>query len=658
MPQLSAFGYGVPKDPTKQLVTSGPQFEAMVRQLEGKAVRVFDHETTGTAWYKHARSCGLGLGCFNDHGEMQSWYVPYRHNTGEHQLDIGTISPAIQQLFADPYVTWVAHNFKFDEHFNRKEGWFINGRRYCTQMGARLWNENDPLKLKHRAVSDLARPYADEWEKKVDIELNRLARERGLGKKAYLYQYGYSEVQIDLLGYYGCYDIDFTGSLYGLYEGWGLSSNFSGIWNTEMEMLEVLCDIEEWGLPVNVVYLEKLRDVLTQRMQVLKHTAHQHLGGHMFDLGNDDQLREFLYEKLRLPWAKKTPKGDKLSVDAEVLGWFIDRHPVMPIIKEYRDAKKIVTTWTDSILEKLDEHHILHGSLKSDGTTTGRLSSGEPNLQNFAHDDDIRAMNYSGKLVEDGGIDPWSIRRAFVMRPGMVRLYYDYSQIELRMIAFYTGDPIMVQTYIEDGDIHARTQQEIGVVLGMGPIKRRPAKVINFGLSYGLSATGLSRQAKIPEGDARKFMNAFLSRYIQVVQYREWFWHKARQQGCQFTNIYGRPRRLPHLALPKEDKEDRWRRKRAERQSFGSLIQGTAADLMKRKMVALHKWIKAYNLPMRLCGNVHDEAWLDCPQAYVRHINKPVRDIMEDAAYFAPIPIVVDGKISTINWCEQEKLAA
>lgn len=662
MPQLSAFGYGVPDDPLKQLVTTGGQFEAMIRQLESKPLRIFDHETSGTAWYKHSRSCGLALGCHNDRGQVQSWYVPYRHDTGESQLDIERISPTIQRLFADPYATWVAHNFKFDEHFNRKEGWFINGQRYCTQMGARLWNENDPLALKHRAVSDLARPYADEWDEKVQGEVVRLGKSRGLRKKAYLYGYGYSEIQVDLLGHYACYDIDFTAGLHGLYEGWGLSSNFSRIWNTEMQMLEVLCDIEEWGLPVDVPYLEQLRTVLLQRMERLNYLAAQHLGLHMFDLGNDDQLREFLYEKLRLPWAKKTKGGDKLSVDQEVLGWFLDRHPVMPIIKEYREAQKIVTTWTTSILEMLDANHILHGQFKSDGTTTGRLSSGGGvNLQNFAHDDDDRSE-------ANQGVDPWSIRRAFVMREvqrqgasmreRLVRLYYDYSQVELRMIAWYTGDPIMVQTYIEDGDIHLRTQHEIGQVLGRGPIKRRPAKVINFGLSYGLSAIGLSRQAKISESDANKFMNAFLNRYFQVVKYREWFWHRCRAQGCQFTNYYGRPRRLPELALSKEHKETRWRRRSAERRSFGSLIQGTAADLMKESMVRLHSWIKANNLPLWLAGNEHDSVWIDGPKALVREVDPQIRAIMQDAPQFAPIPIVVDGQISETNWCEKRELKA
>ncbi len=651
MPQLSAFGYGVPKDPLKQLVTTGEQFEAMIRQLEGKPVRIFDHETTGTAWYKHSVSCGLGLGCFNDRGQVQAWYVPYRHNTGDVQLDIERISPAIQQQFADPYVTWVAHNFKFDEHFNRKEGWFINGKRYCTQMGARLWNENEKLALKNRAQSDLGRPYPDEWEKKVEAEIARLAKERGLGKVAYKYDHGYSEVQTDLLGYYGCFDIDFTGGLYGLYEGWGLSTNFPHIWTTEMQMLEVLCDMEEWGLPVDVLYLEQLREVLLARMQVLENMAKQHLGHHMFDLGNDDQLRDFLFQKLRLPWSKKTKSGDKLSVDQEVLGWFSDRHPVMPIIKEYRDAKKIVTTWTGSILEKLDANHILHCSLKSDGTNTGRLSSGEPNMQNFIIDDDDRAE-------ANEGVDPWSIRRAFVMRPEMPRLYYDYSQIELRMIAWYTGDPIMMQTYIEGGDIHERTMHEIGAVLGGEPIKRRPAKVINFGISYCMSAVGLSRNAKITEAEAHKFMNAFFSRYFQVVKYREWFWHQARLQGCQFTSIYGRPRRLPDLALSKDQRETRWRRKRAERQAFGSLIQGTAADLMKVSMVRLHQWIKAESLPLRLCGNVHDEVWIDGPKQLVPEVDPTVRAIMQDAKQFAPIPIVVDGQISEVNWCEKEALAA
>ncbi len=650
--QTTAFGYPVPQDPRKELVTTGDQFERMYRQLEATKLRCFDHETSGLSWWQHAESCGIAFSCLDDHGIM-SWYVPYRHATGERQLELPRIAPSIQRLFADPFADWTAHNLKFDEHMNRREGWHIAGKRYCTQMAARLYDENRLIALKYRAATDLGILNAHTWEDKLEAEVVRLSKLRRMGKKLYKARFGYSEIPIDLAGYYACHDVDYAMQLRLFYERWGLSSHYERIWTTEMQLIEVLCDMEEWGMPIDVPYLQQLGVVLDQRMAQLEQQLWA-LGIDRFELGSDDQLRRFLYgydRSLRLPITKKTRSGAP-SVEGEVIELFREAHPSMALIIEWRNAAKIRNTWTDSILEKLDANHILHGQLRSDGTNTGRLASSGPNLHNFAHDDDDRALLYSGKTVEDGGVDPWSIRRAFVMRPGMPRLYFDYSQIELRMIAWYTRDPIMVETYLQGGDIHERTQHEIGAMLGTAPIKRRPAKVINFGISYCMGEKGLSRQAKIPIQLAKRFMSAFLSRYPQVVKYRQSFWHQCRLQGNQFTNIFGRRRWLPNLS-----NGEQWQINRAERQAFGSLIQGTAAELNKESLVRLHQWIRSEGLPIRLVSTVHDDIWLDCPQELVAYAHPRIKQIMEHYPEFAPIPTPVDGQYSTTNWAEKADLA-
>ncbi len=654
MPQLSAFPYPVPQDPRKILVTTGEQFEHMIRYLEAHPVRVFDHETSGLAWWQHAESCGMGFGCMDGRGPTpMSWYVPYRHNTGEAQLALERISPAIERMFADPYVTWIAHNFQFDEHFNRKEGWHIAGKRYCTMMAARLFDENRPLKLKFRAEHDLGRIDAGDWEDKLEGEIARLCKQRGMGKKAYKALYGYSETPIHLAGYYGCHDVDFTGGLYQMYEGWGLSSYFARIWGTEMELLEVLCDMEEWGMPIDREYLGRLGEILGVRMKQLEDEAARMLGAAVFDMGSDERLRDFLYKTMRLPWIKRTKKGNKLSVDGEVLEYFKDVHPIMPIIIEYREAAKIKSTWTNSIIEKLDSNDILHGQLNSGGTATGRMSSSGPNLQNFIHDNNDRAMAHSGKKLEEGGVDPWSIRRAFLMRPGMERGYFDYGQIELRVIAYYSRDPVMVDTFLSGGDIHKTTQKEIGDLLGTEPIARRPAKIINFGISYCMTAMGLARQAGIPEDQAEVFMNAFLKKYSRVVKYRDWFWYNTRFQGCQFTNLWGRPRRLPNLMS-----DIGWECRRAQRQAFASLIQSTAAEIMKETLVRLHKWRKSNDSGARQASVVHDDDWIDFPEGTAKRWAPEVKAIMEDYTELAPIPVVVDAQYSPANttWCEKQDL--
>ncbi len=655
MPQLSAFRYPVPQDPRKILVTTGDQFEQMMRYLQAHPVRIFDHETSGLAWWQHSESCGLGLGCIDGRGPTpMSWYVPYRHNTGEPQLDLETIRPAFKNLFADSYATWIAHNFQFDEHMNRKEGWYIAGKRYCTMMAARLMDENRPVALKYRAENDLGRIDAKEWEGKLNAEIARLCKQRGMGKKAYLALKGYSEVPIDLAGFYGCHDVDFAGSLYQLYEAWGLSSHFARVWNTEMELLEVLCDMEEWGMPIDQEYLGRLGETLGVRMKQLEDEAARLLGSHVFDMGTDERVREFLYKTLRLPWIKYTEKGSKLSVDSEVLTHFKDVHPLIPLIMEYREASKIKSTWTDSIIDKLDAYGILHGQLNSGGTNTGRMSSKGPNLQNFAHDSDDRAMAHSGKKIEDGGIDPWSIRRAFTMRPGMERGSFDYSQIELRVIAYYSRDPVMVETFQSGGDIHRRTQKEIGAMIGDGsPIPRRPAKVVNFGISYGLTEKGLARQGGISQENADLFYGIFRQRYSRVFKYQEWFWYNTRFHGCQFTNFYGRPRRVPDLMA-----HEAWKCRRAQRQAFATLIQGSAAEVMKETLVRLHKWIKASGCGARLASVVHDDAWIDFPAGTIQRWIPEVKSIMENYPVLDPIPVVVDTQYSPANttWCDKQDL--
>lgn len=656
MYQQAAFAYDVPWDDRKTLVTTGEQFESMLRQLHEQPLRIFDHETSGLEWWKHAQSCGLGLGIFDSQG-VRSWYVPYRHLTGEQQLDINRISPAIRQLFSEQHVTWIAHHLKFDEHFNRKEGWFIAGKRYCTQMGARLYNENLPIALKKRAQLDLKLHWAGDWEKRLDAEINRLTKARRMGKREYLKQFGYAETPIDLCGFYACYDVDFTGQLHTLYELRGqISSRYPRIWQNEMELLEALCDMEEYGAPVDVPYLEQLRQNLTEHTENLWRDLAQMLQWSMFNIGSDKELQAFLYERLRIPVTRRTKKGNNPSVENELLEEVAHIHPAIPLIIDWRVAEKIRTTWTDSILDKLDSNHVLHGQLQNDGTNTGRLSSNSPNLQNFVSDNDDRAVRFSGRKLEDGGIDPWSVRRAFVCKKTadgrtMPRLLFDYSQIELRCIAHYTKDPIMVETYLEGGDIHARTQCEVGSLLTGEPVPRRLAKIVAFGLSYCMTAAGLSRQSGMGMGESEQFLDAFFQRYRGVATYRDVFWAKVRSQRNQFTNMFGRPRRVPGLTSTVG-----WQRRRAERQAFGTLIQGTAAQLTKEGIVRIHKWLQQSGIDAHLVSTVHDEVWLDTDPSCLTVVVPKVKQLMEDFPEFHPIPIVVDGQYTVTNWAEKQDL--
>jgi len=372
------------------------------------------------------------------------------------------------------------------------------------------------------------------------------------------------------------------------------------------------------------------------------------LGGRRIHLGSDDEVRQLLLG-LGCQLTKRT-RAKALSVDREVLDFFSDHHPVIPLLKEWREAEKIRSTYTNSILIRLDSKNILHADFQQVGTNTGRLSCREPNFQNQPNDSDERAIKFSGKKLEHGGYDPWSVRRAFGTRgKGWVRQYWDYSQIELRVLAYYSRDPVMVDAYLNGEDIHSRTSQEVFETTEKS--MRRVAKIINFGLSYCMTDVGLSRQAKIPKEDAVKFLAKFFQRYAGVATFREVFWNQVRRDKGMFQNIFGRPRRVPGILSP-----DKWERLTAERQAIATLIQGTAAELTKESIVRVHRFFKEEKLPAYLSNTVHDEIQVDCHTDVLEVVAKGMKKRMEDFEEFKPIPIIVDGDYTVQSWADKKGL--
>jgi DNA polymerase-1 len=632
------------------VVRDGETFERAIRELQDQPALTFDFETSGLAWYRHARACGIALGCWHQDGRIQNYYVPFRHQTGEQQLDINLIGPALKGLLERPTLK-VGHHLKFDYHIAWCEGWYPQGPRYDVMIGAQFYDENRLLALKERAITDLGISTAGYWEGEVDKEIVRLAKQHRLGKDAYRSRYGYAQVPVELCGIYACHDVEFATLLWGFYERNKVSTNYPRVFQTEQDLVEVLVELEHTGIPVDTHYMVGLRDRVSKARDELGQQVEHWLMPHRVDIASDDELRRYLTGVLRLPLHKFT-KTKKLSVDREALEEFKDVSPVIPLIMEWRDANKIATTYTGSILDRVDTEKMLHCNLKQVGTNTGRLACADPNLQNLPTDDDERTLKLIGVSLKDGGIDPWSVKRGFQVPNGMVRLFADYSQIELRVLAYYTGDPIMHDVYRTGGDIHERTSLEVFGKSGLNDDSiRRPAKVINFGLSYCLSAKGLARQAKMSIDKAEAFMDRFFQRYAGIAKYRPYFWNECRRHGNQFVNRFGRPRRVWNLTAPEE-----FDRARAERQAIGSLVQGTAAELTKESMVRIHRWIKANNITAYMRLTVHDEIQVDVPIESWKRVAKAVKALMEDYPEFAPIPIVVDIAMSTTTWAEKKKI--
>ena len=480
--QLKAFDpYDLPDDPQRAVVVEPAQFERLMSFLRTRPWVIIDYETSGLAWYRDARSCGIALGAWDDQGRLWSSYVPYRHQTGEPQLSFEQVGPAIGELLADERVGKVAHNIKFEDHFSRVEGWQLRGPRYDTMVAARLWDENRSAKLKERAASDLGwGEEAHRGERVMGQCVQEQARGRRMGISEYLGRYGYSEVRTGVCGYYACGDILQTGGLHSLYESHGLSGYYSRIWPTEMGLTRILCDMEVHGMLVDVKYLEGLQVELHVGLDDVRTKLRNALGASMFNPASDAEVLFYCTNVLGLPLTRRTKKG-QLAVDRESLEPFVSQSPVIRWILDWRDLDKLLGTYVLGIIDRADADHYVHGDLQSVGTNTGRLSCRSPNLQNFPSDDDERAQERTGKPLKEGGVDPWSIRRAFPVPAGMTRLFADYSQVELRVLAKYSMDPIMVDAYLKDEDIHDRTALEVGKLLGQ-KVPRRVAKVVNFGL--------------------------------------------------------------------------------------------------------------------------------------------------------------------------------
>ena len=493
MTQEVLFADPIPSVPGKTMVTNSAAFEKMMQFLAARPAIAFDFETTGLDHFQNAQACGLGLGALDEAGRVRAYYVPFRHTGGKvAQLALDQIAPAIKALLGDRNTLKIAHNIKFDEHVARREGWPVLGPRYDTMIAAHFFDENRSAALKNRAMEDLGIQAAGEYEGLVNGRIYQLAKSKKLSPTNYKAAVGYSEVPLDVLGIYACFDIDFTLQLHQKYEAAGVAARCGQVWQTEMDLTRVIGDMEAWGLLVDRPYLEGLRETLLAERERLEKAMEHALGGRGFNYASDDETRDFLVSRLKLQLTKKTERG-QFSVDASVIRECAEAHPVLVTLAAWREVDKLANTYTTSILSRADAGDIVHPDFRQVGTKTGRLSCSKPNFQNFPTDDNDRAKACGGADLEHGGIDPWSIRRAFTNRgPGWVRLFWDYSQIELRVLAYYSRDPIMVQAYLSGADIHARTSQE--VFGNTEKSNRRLAKVINFGTCIAGGQRVLTKQ--------------------------------------------------------------------------------------------------------------------------------------------------------------------
>jgi DNA polymerase-1 len=385
----------------------------------------------------------------------------------------------------------------------------------------------------------------------------------------------------------------------------------------ELPLVPVLARMEHAGIGVDRAYLEDLGSDLREKISSLEATIHE-LAGEPFNVNSTDQLRLILFEHLQLPVLKKTSTG-KPSTDASVLKKL--DHPLVEALLEYREFEKLRSTYIDGYLPLIDGDGRIRTRFNQMAATTGRLSSDRPNLQN------IPVRSESGM----------TIRKAFIAGVGQMFLVADYSQIELRVLAHMSGDPFLIDAFTNNMDIHAATAARVwGVATSeVTSEQRNRAKMINFGLLYGMEAFGLADRLGISRSEAQEHMDAYFDQFVDVKEYMSALVTKARNQGYT-TTLFGRRRYLPEL------KSDNFRiRQMGERMALNAPVQGTSADIIKKAMIDLDAGLREGGMASTLILQIHDELILECPDDELDIAEKLVVETMEGVVGL-DVPLRVD----------------
>ncbi|MCS7066042.1 MAG: DNA polymerase I, partial [Fimbriimonadales bacterium] len=398
----------------------------------------------------------------------------------------------------------------------------------------------------------------------------------------------------------------------------------------EMPLVPVLVDMEWHGIRIDGPYLQELSTRLQAQTEAIEREIHA-LAGEVFNVGSPKQLGPVLFEKLKLPVIKKTKTG--YSTDAEVLQTLLDQHPIIRKIIEHRELSKLRSTYAEALPKLVNPlTGRIHTKLNQTVTATGRLSSSEPNLQNIP----IR--------TEVGR----EIRRAFIADPGYRLLSLDYSQIELRILAHMSGDPMLTHAFEQGEDIHTATA---AILFGVAPTQvdremRRKAKTVNYAVLYGMSDYGLSQELGISVGEARGIIEQYFQRFPQIRAFTQQILEEARQKGYVRT-LLGRKRYLPEL-----HSANRNERMAAERAAINMPFQGTAADIMKLAMIRVWRRLPEIEPQARMLLQVHDELLLETPLNDVAGIATAIAHEMEQA-YTLRVPLTVEAKVGD-NWRDME----
>ncbi|MGY6031793.1 DNA polymerase I [Phytobacter sp. AG2a] len=543
-------------------------------------------------------------------------YVPVAHNymDAPEQISCDRALELLKPLLEDEKALKVGQNLKFDRGILQNYGIELRGIAFDTMLESYIL---DSVAGRHDMDS-----LSDRWLKHKTITFEEIA---GKGKN----QLTFNQIDLEQAGRYAAEDADVTLQLH--LKMWPELQKHAGPLNVfqhiEMPLVPVLSRIERNGVNIDPAVLRKHSAEIALRLTELEKKAHE-IAGEPFNLASTKQLQTILFEKQGIKPLKKTPGGAP-STSEEVLEELALDYPLPKVILEHRGLSKLKSTYTDKLPLMISEKTgRVHTSYHQAVTATGRLSSTDPNLQN------IPVRNEEGRRI----------RQAFIAPKDYVIVSADYSQIELRIMAHLSRDKGLLSAFAEGKDIHRATAAEVFSMPleSVTNEQRRSAKAINFGLIYGMSAFGLSRQLNIPRKESQKYMDLYFERYPGVMDYMERTRAQAKEQGYVET-LEGR-----RLYLPDIKSSNGARRAGAERAAINAPMQGTAADIIKRAMIAVDAWLESEKPRVKMIMQVHDELVFEVHQDDVDAVSKKIHELMESSTTL-DVPLLVEVG-SGQNW--------
>ena len=589
-----------------------PAFDAWLARISAAELTAFDTETTSLDPMA-ARLVGMSFATVA--GEAAYLPLAHRGTDAPAQLPVDEVLARLRPWLESAAHAKLGQNLKYDAHVLANHGLTLRGIAHDTLLESYVL-ESD----RTHDMDSLAKRH---------LGLKTLAYTEVCGKGAK--QIGFDEVAVDRATEYAAEDADITLRLHRhLWPQLEAEPRLAALYREiELPAMAVLLEMERNGVLIDAFLLAQHSEELGRRLHALEREAHE-LAGQPFNLGSPKQLGEILFGKLGLPVVKKTATGQP-STDEDVLTQLAEDYPLPKLLLEHRGLAKLKSTYSDKLPRMVNPRTgRVHTSFSQATAVTGRLSSSEPNLQN------IPIRTPEGRRI----------RAAFIAPRDHLIVSADYSQIELRIMAHLSGDARLLEAFAHGEDVHRATA---GEVFGVPPAEvsseqRRYAKVINFGLIYGMSAHGLAKNLGIERAAAQSWIDRYFARYPGVADYMERTRAEAREQGFVET-VFGRRLHLPDIRA-----QQAGRRQAAERAAINAPMQGTAADLIKKAMIAVSAWLKYAELKSKLILQVHDELVLEVPQAELETVRAELPKLMGGVAELK-VPLLVEVGAGE-NWEE------